>query len=49
VGLLGPGDHDPDGERLRRRAADAGARGDREALAYLARRAARNVALWPDS
>jgi aminoglycoside phosphotransferase (APT) family kinase protein len=49
VGLLGPGDHDPDGERLRRQAADAGARGDRDVLAYLARRAARNVALWPDA
>ena len=47
--LLGPGIHDPGGEALRARAADAGGRGDHDVLAYLARRAARNVALWPDA
>jgi aminoglycoside phosphotransferase (APT) family kinase protein len=47
-GVLGPGDHDPDGEPLRRLADAAGARGDHDVLAYLARRAARSVALWPD-
>ncbi len=46
--LLGPGDHDPDGERLHRLADAAGTRGDHDVLAYLARRAARSVALWPD-
>jgi aminoglycoside phosphotransferase (APT) family kinase protein len=47
--LLGPGPHDPDGEPLRRVAAEAGARGDPDLLGYLTRRAARNVALWPDA
>ena len=47
--LLGPGTHDPDGEPLRSHVADAGARGDLDVLAYLARRAAGNVALWPDA
>ena len=47
--ILGPGPHDPDGESLRRAASEAGARGDRAFLAYLTRRAARNVALWPDA
>jgi aminoglycoside phosphotransferase len=46
--LLGPGAHDPDGEALLRRADAAGAEGDHEFLVYLARRAARSVALWPD-
>ncbi len=47
-GVLGPGEHDPDGEHLRRLADAAGARGDHDVLAYLARRAGRSVALWPD-
>jgi aminoglycoside phosphotransferase (APT) family kinase protein len=46
--LLGPGGHDADGEALHRLADGAGARGDQDVLAYLARRAARSVALWPD-
>jgi len=47
--ILGPGPHDPDGEPLRRAASEAGARGDRAFLAYLTRRTARNIALWPDA
>jgi aminoglycoside phosphotransferase (APT) family kinase protein len=46
--LLGPGPHDPDGEALLRRADAAGADGDHDVLAFLARRAARSAALWPD-
>ena len=46
--LLGPGEHDPDGEALGRLADTAGTGGDHDVLAYLARRAARAVALWPD-
>jgi len=46
--VLGPGDHDRDGAPVRALAEDAGAHGDDEVLAYLARRAARSAALWPD-
>jgi hypothetical protein len=47
--LLGPGEHDPDGASVRDAAAEAGARGDPAVLAYLSRRAARAVMLWPDA
>ena len=46
--LLGPGEHDPEAEALGRLADTAGTGGDHDVLAYLARRAARAVALWPD-
>jgi hypothetical protein len=46
--LLGPGEDDPDGEVLGRLADTAGTGGDHDVLTYLARRAARAVALWPE-
>jgi aminoglycoside phosphotransferase (APT) family kinase protein len=46
--VLGPGAHDPDGEPLRRVAAEAGTRGDPDVLGYLTRRAARAAQLWPE-